>query len=565
MSIPAGTAKRRLARRDRAFCLALGFVLVLLYAICQNGQWVPGGGDGAYYLAIARNIATGQGYHWNGMPVVMVPPGWPAVLAGLMRVSGSFAFLGVALVAFCVGAACAWYYVLRRLTTPLRAIITVAVAATLFEWHRFTFTFYSESLFFLLCALAVLLAMQVNEGRPGAWRIAALVLLSGGMVAVRWSGLLMVALVAAVLVGGRLRPVLSRKRLAIVLVVAVSAGTFVVTRWALQSCASRSIAAEHDEGTRARMTTALSVGARQVDLALGAGRVGYVGRLVNAGHLLTTLFWPPTIVGNSGRVQSALLDALGWALFLLIAAHLRRAARRGEWIWLGLLVLCAALVVIRNRPVARYLAPVGPLVLLGIWEAISPSRDAHGRTSGRWAPRRLAATVLLGSIGLCNLAIFAVNAYVARSPDFVQICLAGEYRDALSIAEFLRPEPSRDAKVAAFAKYRDPIRTRRSTWIQRVLVLLADREILDAKVARRRGKTSKDDIRRWASERQVSYIVMRPSKIGSRLWHLRLPLSIGEPAEKDAPWYVLYEIGGEDMALVDLPDVTEGLRRVPGL
>ena len=55
--------------------LLLPFLLLL-----QNGHWRPGN-DSDLYLTIARNLATGQGYTFNGLPVGKLTPLWPATLA----------------------------------------------------------------------------------------------------------------------------------------------------------------------------------------------------------------------------------------------------------------------------------------------------------------------------------------------------------------------------------------------------------------------------------------------------------------------------------------------------
>ena len=217
-------------QHDKVACLSLALVLLILYGLCQNGQWVPGGGDDAYYLAIARNLANGQGYFWNGEPVLETPPGWPVALALLMQVSTSFAFLNLVLMAMCITAACVWYFILRRFTTPLCAWFVVLLACTLFEWHRFTFTFYSESLFFLLLAVSLLLAIQINEGRGGIYKIAILLALSIAMVSVRWTGLLVMAVPASALVSGDLWPKFNRKWLAVVVLIAASLVTFKAIR-----------------------------------------------------------------------------------------------------------------------------------------------------------------------------------------------------------------------------------------------------------------------------------------------------------------------------------------------
>ena len=63
----------------RSWLLTMSLVATL-YLLCANPYWVPGG-DSELYIAIARNLATGEGYLFNGQPVGMVPPGWPALMA----------------------------------------------------------------------------------------------------------------------------------------------------------------------------------------------------------------------------------------------------------------------------------------------------------------------------------------------------------------------------------------------------------------------------------------------------------------------------------------------------
>ena len=55
--------------------LTLGLLLTL-YLLLQNPYWVPSG-DGEFYIAAARSLATGEGYRFNGLPIGSAPPGWP--------------------------------------------------------------------------------------------------------------------------------------------------------------------------------------------------------------------------------------------------------------------------------------------------------------------------------------------------------------------------------------------------------------------------------------------------------------------------------------------------------
>ena len=64
-------------RTDAKLCLLLAVILAAAYAACQNGQWIPGGSDDAYYLTIGRNLLLGRGYVWDGAPVTVSPPGLP--------------------------------------------------------------------------------------------------------------------------------------------------------------------------------------------------------------------------------------------------------------------------------------------------------------------------------------------------------------------------------------------------------------------------------------------------------------------------------------------------------
>ena len=130
-------------RRDLLGCVGLAFILAALYALGQNGQWMPSGSDGAYYLGTARSLAIGNGYLWAGEPVVMVPPGWPLFIAAVLRVSTSFLVLNLVQLLLLVGAAVMWYRVLRRLTTSTVAFAICLTAGVLFEWHRHTVSQYS--------------------------------------------------------------------------------------------------------------------------------------------------------------------------------------------------------------------------------------------------------------------------------------------------------------------------------------------------------------------------------------------------------------------------------------
>src|SRR5262252_1437983 len=79
-SIPANAD----ARADvKVWSITCAIVAVIFLAL-QNRYWVPGG-DSEVYVASAKNLAIGNGYMFNGAPARIAPPGWPMLLAAVMK------------------------------------------------------------------------------------------------------------------------------------------------------------------------------------------------------------------------------------------------------------------------------------------------------------------------------------------------------------------------------------------------------------------------------------------------------------------------------------------------
>ena len=226
----------KLQERCRVWCLT--GVLLVLYGLLLNGQWVPGAGDDAYYLAAARTLINTGEFAANGVPIVIAPYGWPWLIAGALKITRSFALLNLLPLALSVCALVLWYPVLRRLVDPRMAFASVVVAAILFHWHRYALHFYSEALYFALLAAAVLLSQQIAEGRAWRVRLAALLAISAGLVLARFAGALSVPLLVAGLLGGRDRPA-ARQWVAAGLVCATLAVSFFAVRGMLARGARR--------------------------------------------------------------------------------------------------------------------------------------------------------------------------------------------------------------------------------------------------------------------------------------------------------------------------------------
>ena len=82
-------AAEQAPRGDVKYWLIGVAILAVVYLLLQNGKWCSGP-DTAFYISVARNLALGRGFNFNGAVVGRIPPLWPAVLAAGMKVSTSF-------------------------------------------------------------------------------------------------------------------------------------------------------------------------------------------------------------------------------------------------------------------------------------------------------------------------------------------------------------------------------------------------------------------------------------------------------------------------------------------
>src|SRR3954468_25013111 len=124
-------AKEEVARGDWTYWSIGMVILGVAYVLLHNGKW-QSGPDTAFYISVARNVASGKGFVFNGAVVGRIPPLWPAVLAAGMKVSTSFAFLNWLPMIFLLGAMGVWYWVLRRLSSARGALAGMVLSGILF-------------------------------------------------------------------------------------------------------------------------------------------------------------------------------------------------------------------------------------------------------------------------------------------------------------------------------------------------------------------------------------------------------------------------------------------------
>jgi hypothetical protein len=204
------------ARRLRGatwFPLAAGAIVAALALLAITAVPVGVFWDDGVYLIGAKSLATGEGYRFlhlpGAPPAVHYPPGWPALLALVWRLSPSFPanvpllkLVNPLLLGVCATLVCA-YGARRFALPPLVAAVVAVVFTAALPLMVIAGVLFSEPFFFVLLMIALALADRAVD--EGGWRNAlAAGLAAGGSVLVRSAGLPLVpALVIALLIARR--------------------------------------------------------------------------------------------------------------------------------------------------------------------------------------------------------------------------------------------------------------------------------------------------------------------------------------------------------------------------
>lgn len=380
--IPASTSRSSSRWSDRKTCLLISTTAAVLFAALFNQYWVPSG-DGDLYVAIARSLAMGEGFRFNGQYVNISPPGWPAILALVAKVSPTFAAFKVVTIASMLGSLAVWYYVLRRLLSQRGAAGVVLLSAILVHVYSLTFWTHSEAIFCLASTLSLLIGYQIVENRGGlGWRVPLLLALCAACVLIRWAGVLQCLLVCGLLMHN-LRwwraESLGRWGMCAAVFV-VTFGTFNVIRNTLaltkeQEVAQAEAGAVFDEGAAPTPRPSVTADSRKLDIVnmpTGEGGVGHElrRRLVESGTWFSWLFWQPFRFASAVPALAWTGIAAGWVVIVALGAKLVESVRTRQWLWLGLAAYCAALCINWPNANARYLVPVVPLLLAGTIKGI---------------------------------------------------------------------------------------------------------------------------------------------------------------------------------------------------
>jgi hypothetical protein len=576
--------------RDRTYQAILLLGLLALFGLLANPYWVPSG-DGEFYVAAARSIALGQGYRFNGLPIGSAPPGWPAMMAAVMKITPYVLPLKLLTMGCMIASLMLSYRVVRRFVGPPQALAVILLTAALSHVFQATFWLMCESAFCLATTASILVAMQLAEGRRQAWRIALLLALCAAAVTIRLAGLLNLVLVVAVLLDRELKPRPNARWAAAALVTVVTVGTFLgwwlglrVTRQEFEEAAGVTIAPTQEAAPTEDLPPLISGSADQTAHSYSLfPRGSYPDRFLNWGHWFSYVYWQVFRAAGGSRWIAALSALLGWSLIALLGTLVLTATRRRQWIWLATGMYSAALAMNWGVVTSRYYVPVAFLVTLGVFLV---KDQLLAWAAGSRAIRRTVRALFglfVGSVVLVNAAIYAVDLSIARSKNFYDRYEAGLAKTMVAACQYLdalQPDQQpRDRQVAVSQRYTNLGRSQPKPSALRVAVLLTGKAMVtprfkDTAVSPDTPTGRGIAIRKWLASHGIRYYLWQPPISPWRVWHFRVgwfeKARTGRTADVDTSGWQLFRIDLNEQKVptatrIPLPEHCQPVTRIPGL
>lgn len=475
--VAAVSARRRLWR------WAIVAIIIAVYLANLSPHWWVGK-DGALYLCLARNMVRGNGYSMAGEAHTLVPPGYPAMLAGLMSL-GADSFLAMNLVMGLAGlaVALAGYLLLRQVIHRDWALLVAGAFAICNELIQRSGEVLTDVPFTLLILSGMWLYQRgLRRDRPdrSGWEIASVLLVAScwiRMAGLPLAGAAAVGLVLSAWKSGRRRAVLNLLIVVVGCVLTVSFFTYYAKSHAGHSAASY-------VGGLGHYVQSLSGSER---LAMPARRVYTASRSLSRflftqkppGYVCLVLMVVPVLMAMVRRVRRA-----DWIGPLAVACYIGG--------------MCAAMVEVETR----YLLPVGPLVMLYLVEGWTWILQRFARAKVR---------VLVSVAGGLLVVMAATNMIKAgrmivekHQDDYARTQQGGKWRDLQPTVEFLS---SRDEPGAVLGDY--------------AYGYLADRQVPSLSRRLRFSQPSESQLRELLQRWNVRFVVLS-TRGEPRPFHLAL-------------------------------------------
>jgi hypothetical protein len=469
----------------------------VLFGLLLNTHWVRSG-EGEVYLALARHLALGQGYTFNGEPVAILPPLWPLTLAAAMRIGTAWIFLKLLPMGCMLGFLGMSYWIMLRFATPVRSAAAVLLTAILAQVYPLSIWFFSDAMFAVLAVACVLLAMQINEGRPWIWRAVLLVILSAASVAVRWNGVLWWLMILAALIKGD-TTLFVKRRLPWVCAAICGIGcaaTFIALRWYLRVRANQ-LDPRYDTflaGAYALVNTPQNF--REL-LDRGVFTGGWIG------GLLWDLLYDSRLLRPIGLLG-------GWVVLAGCSVTLQDGVRKHTWLWIAAAMQLLVLAVDWPHPMPRYLLPLAPLVIVGAWHGFERVGEMSNNRVVKVAVQ-LCITGLISSILLFNVPEYAMDLWAMRAPNFYRRYEAGVNRSFIAASEFAVEKTPKGQEIGITYRIRVNNRFRTTAGPMRTFYFITDRPVVLAPDDICDDNPSANPpLAQWAAQHNIRYFLWQP-------------------------------------------------------
>jgi len=466
---PEAFAAARLPVRDGIFSdkplsprtVVLVFAaLAVLYGLLWTRWWRPLA-DSALYLSLARNLCEGRGYTFMGPPHCQAPPGYPLFLAGLMKISRTFAWLHVSSITLTWLSLVLAYVALRRWAPQRAALLAAAVAGATYWYYQNATVLMTEPLFlcfFWLFVIALSRCVARGRIRP-AWLVMALacytlafatrsaaIFLTPGFLAAFWFGTKHVAAV--------------RRRLAVCLlaaaVVAIAAGLYLLRHYLHPDPNLLASARARPAGSRGlaspiygywlvpRLHWSLGTALYQIAPRAAKSLIRWLATTLVAGAQVA--FVTPS---RPARIAAYAVCVLPPAIVLIGIGRLVRSGC--GWLFWPLIYMLPLLLCWGAKVRPRYLNPILPQLLLAgflglrtVWQWMPAAlkRRRLAALPGRHAVAIAAALIVVG-----NLPPYALDVYFRHLSrgHYYDVVRNGAYGPVVDAAAYVRAhdEPNR--------------------------------------------------------------------------------------------------------------------------
>jgi hypothetical protein len=292
------------------------------------------------------------------------------------------------------------------------------------------------------------------------------------------------------------------------------------------------------------------------------------------GTWFSYLLWQPFRLASGIRAVWWPAMLIGWVVIGVIGFAIWPHLRSMRWLLPGTFAYIFALCILWPQANARYLVPVAPLIVLMVLLGLQTLSSASGKP---WQIRASAilAYVGVGSVVICNLALWGIDLWVMRSSHFYDRYEAGVYKPLLAAAQYLSDHKVGNWQTCVNPEYINYNKRKMSPTGLRILTMLTGKSVLQLPkqytTARYKLPNDREFRRNFVAKGHVRYYLEQPPVSPWRLQHFRVPwlqkLVTHQPPEipPGGDGWRLYVCDGASSPIqIPLPDSITYPTRVPG-